>query len=256
MVSRKTANITKRSCFGAYFITFKSFVSIISQPTLKSTAASALNGILFAKSCPNRIIAARKQVQNTAQSFDVPPALIAAAERMVAPEPGIAPKSEHIRFPMPCDITILLLLQLVFVRESTTRFVKRLSDEHTTAIISAGIMRVLMLEKSAVIICGRFEVTPCTTGKSIPQHIVIIVHTTRAKICAGMIFVITLGVHIINARVNIPATRAFSLILPSDAARLSSAKEGVARDFAPKNGLSCKIIKITPTAFIKPEITG
>ena len=104
--------------------------------------------------------------QTIAQNLVLAPAFIAAAERIVAPEPATAPKSEHSMLPTPCERTIFFVLQFVFVRESTTRFVKRLSDVQTIAIISAGIKSVLMFEKSAHITLGSFDVTPPTVGKS------------------------------------------------------------------------------------------
>ena len=48
-------------------------------------------------------------------SFVFPPAFIFTTVRIVAPAPGIPPKTEAIAFPIPCPISSLLGLCLVFV---------------------------------------------------------------------------------------------------------------------------------------------
>ena len=80
--------------------------------------------------------------------------------------------------------------------------------------------------------------------------------TTRARICDGIIFVIYLGVAKIIVKVKIPIKSALSLTFCNADKKPFSANIGVGSDFAPKKGFNCNIINITPTAFIKPDITG
>ena len=69
--------------------------------------------------------------------FVLPPALIFTTVLMVAPAPGIPPKTDAILFPIPCPINSLLGLCLVLVILSATTLVSSESIDPKRAKVSA-----------------------------------------------------------------------------------------------------------------------
>ena len=76
-----------------------------------------------------------------------PPALMLTTVLMVAPAPGIPPKSALILFPIPCPINSLLGLCFVFVMLSATTEVSRESIAPRSAKVNAVKIYGVILDK-------------------------------------------------------------------------------------------------------------
>ena len=110
----------------------------MSQPTFSRIPASTASGMPSAKGARPRTSAKRTREWSAPEIGVLPPARTLTTVRMVAPAPGMPPRSPAMTLPMPWPISFRLDLCWVRVTLSAIREVSKLSIEPSTARTSAA----------------------------------------------------------------------------------------------------------------------
>ena len=233
----------------------------MSKPTFTAIPASTARGITFVNGAAQRTTTSRIAARIRPERAVVPPAWMFTTVPIVAPAPGIPPNRPDIRLPIPWPISSLLGSLWVRVMLSAIIAVSRASIQ--PSIPSTKPSTSITRSWSAL------NMGSCSVGKPVGISPIkrrsALANTVRARIVpatstsnwGGTQRLNCFGIRNSTARENTPrATSAGSRV------RISSGKLvrvpttpplGVAW---PKNGPSCRIIRITPMPDINPEMTG
>ena len=186
----------------------------------------------------------------------------------MAPAPASPQNKPAIIFPIPCPISSLLLLCLVFVILSAATEVKRVSIEPNPAKVIPGMIVAFksipqsipvkyipsLIKKGIGNPVGIFPIVSLS-GKSTKREMIVI--TISATNVDGIFFVIK-GKRYIIAMVPIPIPKAMrekpsETIFSGNCNTISITKIG---DFKPIRGYICCNIMMIPIPVINPDSTG